>query len=685
MTKTPASLTALACLCLTSQATLAVPVYSLQTLGFYDAENTRYDGYQESRLFQTNTNGYATGMSRRYGSRNVGNIGRASWIYNGTDTIRTGLTGSGFTGADNRQYSDTYKLNNAGMAAGISFMYASTGTSSYGSAAWLFDGSSTIRVGLVDLEHQASGGQNTRVADLNGAGFVVGTSIRRPGSRFAPKSGQSAWLYDGNSTLKIGLIDVEHTGITSPNSSRDYKFSEVAKLNNAGQAIGRSMRLNGSIPGDATGYSAWLYSGGTTTKTGFTGVQYTRDDDYKNSQALFLNDAGQVVGYSDRFTGSNSIGRNAWSYKNGTTSTIGLTGATYTRDDGYQYSLISRLNQKGTAVGSSWRYSGSNSLGYSAWYYNGSSTTEIGLTGAPYTNTAGGKNNSVNLLNEVGQAAGMSNRFDGTLVGQSAWYFGGKGGAIEIGLYNPEHTSQEGKKWNVPYKINETGQVLGYANRYYGTSGSADQTLGRSVWLYGANTTTKIGLTGATYTRNDGYTYNFSDTLNDAGQVAGYAERYAGANSNLGQTVWFYDAATGMTYFNDFSARSSDGYAFSTAEYLGEDGLMLGYYELFDSGSSLLGNRAFAFTIEDGFFDLGQQVTGDLTSFNWESLAQTFSADLSGNIFGTGKLVGMNGQAVYLASPTSAVPVPAAVWLFGSGLLGLLGFAKRKGGRHYDA
>ena len=28
----------------------------------------------------------------------------------------------------------------------------------------------------------------------------------------------------------------------------------------------------------------------------------------------------------------------------------------------------------------------------------------------------------------------------------------------------------------------------------------------------------------------------------------------------------------------------------------------------------------------------------------------------------------------------SAVPVPAAVWLFGSGLIGLIGFAKRKKG-----
>lgn len=34
--------------------------------------------------------------------------------------------------------------------------------------------------------------------------------------------------------------------------------------------------------------------------------------------------------------------------------------------------------------------------------------------------------------------------------------------------------------------------------------------------------------------------------------------------------------------------------------------------------------------------------------------------------------------ATVLAASTSPVPVPAAIWLFGSGLLGLVGFARRK-------
>ena len=32
----------------------------------------------------------------------------------------------------------------------------------------------------------------------------------------------------------------------------------------------------------------------------------------------------------------------------------------------------------------------------------------------------------------------------------------------------------------------------------------------------------------------------------------------------------------------------------------------------------------------------------------------------------------------FVPTPVAAVPVPAAVWLFGSGLLGLVGIARRK-------
>ena len=48
-----------------------------------------------------------------------------------------------------------------------------------------------------------------------------------------------------------------------------------------------------------------------------------------------------------------------------------------------------------------------------------------------------------------------------------------------------------------------------------------------------------------------------------------------------------------------------------------------------------------------------------------------------GNQFATDKLNNGNAWAVR-SGDVSAVPAPAAVWLFGSGLIGLLGMARRR-------
>ena len=47
---------------------------------------------------------------------------------------------------------------------------------------------------------------------------------------------------------------------------------------------------------------------------------------------------------------------------------------------------------------------------------------------------------------------------------------------------------------------------------------------------------------------------------------------------------------------------------------------------------------------------------------------------LGSGMYGTRITLGLNGNDPVL----QAVPVPAAIWLFGSGLIGLFGFARRK-------
>lgn len=59
----------------------------------------------------------------------------------------------------------------------------------------------------------------------------------------------------------------------------------------------------------------------------------------------------------------------------------------------------------------------------------------------------------------------------------------------------------------------------------------------------------------------------------------------------------------------------------------------------------------------------------------------TYSLDYSAHVpIGDPSSLGGIEYLLHLEGTISAVPVPAAVWLFGSGLLGLLGVARRRGG-----
>ncbi len=90
------------------------------------------------------------------------------------------------------------------------------------------------------------------------------------------------------------------------------------------------------------------------------------------------------------------------------------------------------------------------------------------------------------------------------------------------------------------------------------------------------------------------------------------------------------------------------------------------------------GNHGTDFT---GSFDL----TIDSVSTSTNLLTHIFSTSLTGREFvfsnlntGAGDTNSNNEQFYISAMNVSAVPIPAAVWLFGSALLGLAGFSRRK-------
>ena len=635
-----------------SQVVQSAPLYTLETLGLYDDEHTAMDGAQFSypgvpvgTIF--NQAGQAIGLSQRFSGGST-DLGMSSWLYDGSSTMNIGLTGTEHTRADGFKASLGFTLNEAGQVLGGAARFNGS-SSELGASAWLYGGSNTVTIGLIDVEHTRDDGYKYCVGfNLNQVGQVVGISERYNGGSIM--LGTSTWFYDGASTMNIGLTDIEHT--------RDdgYRLSNASGFNEAGQTSGNSERyLGGST---LMGQSAWLYDGSGTFIIGPTDTEHTRDDGYKYSYSYWPNEAGQVMGTAERYNGgSMNLGQSAWLYNGSNTVIIGLTGAEHTRDDGYKYSTALHLNQSGQAAGDAYRYNGGSIyLGGSAWLYDGSESINIGLTDAEHTGYDGRQHSATWSLNQNGQVMGTAERYLGgwAYLGLSAWLYDGRS-TVLISPTDIEHTRADGYRHSFVNWLNQAGQVIGTAERYNGGS----VYLGTSTWLYDGSNTVITGPTGIVHTRVDGYQYSYSYWLNEAGQAIGHAERYNGGDTLLGQSAWFYDTATGKTYYRDFSVRQPDGYAYSYAYYLGDDGLMLGAYELFDEADgSSLGYRAFVFTVADGFYELGMQIEGGLASYDWDHLAVALTANAAGQILGGGKLEGMtNGNAVYIASKADVTVV----------------------------
>ena len=654
--------------CATMVATkpvLSATHYGITITGLTDIEHTRSDGYRYSNAYSYNNAGQILGYSDRF--LDAASMGRTTWLYSDGTATNIGLIGSNYTRSDGYRYSYSQFLNNSGFAAGYSRRYS--GLTDLGYDSWLYNGSNSIVIGLTGNQNTRSDGYRQNLPqNLTQSGKVLGYAIRYNGG--TSPLGESAWIYNGASTIEVGLSGTEHT------SSTGVRDTFGSSINEAGQAIGVTFRYNGGSTD--LGQSAWFYNGSSTVKLGYTDSTHTRYDGYRYSSVFKMNESGQVIGTSKRFSFSpQNFGQTAWLYDSGSTIKLGITDSTHTRYDGYQFSQVNDLNEAGQVLGNSYSYPNPTKSwvqGETTWLYSNGSTKKIGLYGDGYTDIDGRNWNFGALVNESGQAFGTATRYDGTStsdLGRTTWMYS-DGNTTEISLRGTEFTTNTGYIWSNGTDLNDAGQMIGQSRRYNGGT----IQLGEGAWFYSDGITKEIGLEGAIFTRSDNYQFNTAQILNVAGQVAGYAERYAGSTA-IGQSAWLYDMSIDQTYSMDLSIRS-DGYAYSRILYLGDDGLALGYYELFGADDSMLGIRAFSFTSTDGPIDLGRLIIGGIDSTDWQYLANAVRADNTGQIFGYGLLDDMSGgQMSYLLSP-QIVPIPPVVYLFSSGLLGLIGIARTK-------
>lgn len=87
-------------------------------------------------------------------------------------------------------------------------------------------------------------------------------------------------------------------------------------------------------------------------------------------------------------------------------------------------------------------------------------------------------------------------------------------------------------------------------------------------------------------------------------------------------------------------------------------------------------------TSQDRLPSDGHLVVGADYNFDIQMFFRRIDSDLNTSFQGDGRVSASVGHWLVATTPwepeVSAVPVPAAVWLFGSGLLGLIGVARRK-------
>ncbi len=295
------------------------------------------------------------------------------------------------------------------------------------------------------------------------------------------------------------------------------------------------------------------------------------------------------------------------------------------------------LNNSEQVVG--WSTKGGDAGSY-AFLYSNDSMTSLGTYGA------GTK------INDSGQIVGWTDSGYGSTTSRAFLYSGGtlidlnaSGSSIALSINNAGQVVgwENNSSTPIPFlysegvittlgwsgiasDINNTGQVAGWA--FNGVN--------RHAILYSGGNIIDLGVSGASE--------SFASAINDAGQVVG----------DSGSRAFLYD-----------NGIMKDIGWLGTANDINNMGQVVGQW-----WEQRIRYRAVLYNNET-VTDLNDLIP---SNSGWELISATGINDY-GQITGFGNI--NSTQHAFLMTPTSVVPVPAAFWLFGSGLIGLFGFMRR--------
>ncbi len=516
------------------------PALGMRRVGLIDSAHIRDDTYQWSVPSRINASGIVAGHSEKYREHTL--TGQSAWVYHpGTDqttdlTLRDALHSDG----GGYQSSTIRALNSAGHIAGTSFQY--NGWTLDGQTAWLYrHGQPREILGLRGGEYaRANGMSNSVIFGLNDAGYVAGTS-----TRYSPSGeglGPSAWIYSpGGVTTRVGLYDADHT---RTNGRID---NQVRGLSASGTVLGTAPRYRGGL--SEANLSVWhADAAGTTTRIGLLNAEHTATDGTQQSDAFTMTSSGYAAGRSRRFEGTTVRGWSAWVYRPDVGHRrVGLTDAEHTRLNGSRISEFAAVNNAGQVLGTSNRYSAmpDAQIGVSAFFDSPSTgSVRIGLFDAQHTRADNLREVDSLSLTDEGLATGRSRRYIGSANrGWSAWMYREDIGTRRLGLTGSAFIHPDGSMESAITGVSGGDFIIGTSRTYGDFGGAIDPP--RRGWFHDVATNTTYDIPVGT--ASDGYTYALPQLVTPSGLVYGRYRDVSSTGELLGYYAFVWSRTMGFT------------------------------------------------------------------------------------------------------------------------------------------
>ncbi|HEY4232435.1 MAG TPA: hypothetical protein VGM76_03350 [Lacipirellulaceae bacterium] len=260
--------------------------------------------------------------------------------------------------------------------------------------------------------------------------------------------GYRAVRWDASGTIPTELGNLGTDAISG------YTYAIAYALNDAGTAVGYAYKV---VSGSGQRAVRWDASGTAATELGSLG---TNANGFALAAAYAVNGSGTAVGYSEKYVaGSNKGNRAVRLDSSGTAATE--PGNLGTDSSGVTSAIATALNDGGTTVGWSLKYTAGSSLGQRAvrWDASGTAATELGSLG---TSAGGATFGNAYAVNGGGTVVGISRKFvAGKNVGDRAVRWDATGtAATKLGNLG---TDASGTSNSSAYAVDDAGAAVGYS------------------------------------------------------------------------------------------------------------------------------------------------------------------------------------------------------------------------------